>query len=127
MGYRVLVVDDSPVARALLDEMLGTLGHQVVAEADSVATVFGAYQEHHPDLVTLDVSLPDGDGLSVLRELRATDPTARVILVTGNDQQELVERAVRLRAAGVLLKPFTKAELADRIAQAFGGQEGRAS
>ena len=70
MPYKVLIIDDSPVLRIMLSEMLKTLGHTVVAEADSAASGLKAYKEMKPDLVTLDISLPDENGLQVLEKLR---------------------------------------------------------
>lgn len=111
MGYRILIVDDSPVLRIMLGEMLRGLGHTVVAEADTGAAAVKAYQEHKPDLVTLDISLPDADGISVLKDLRRVDPRARVLIVTGNDQKKILEQATALKALGLLRKPFDEDEL----------------
>ncbi|MFA5137831.1 MAG: response regulator [Elusimicrobiota bacterium] len=112
MGYRILVVDDSPVLRIMLQEMLQSLGHQVIAEAASAAEAIQAFRAHKPDLVTLDISLPDKDGLTVLKELKRIDINAKVLIVTGNDQKALEADAVALKALGVLHKPFDSDELA---------------
>jgi len=112
MSYRILVVDDSPVLRVMLQEMLRSLGHEVIAEASSAAEALQAFSEHKPDLVTLDISLPDKDGLTVLKELRRIDPGVKVLIVTGNDQKGLEADAMALKALGVLHKPFDASELA---------------
>lgn len=111
MGYRVLVVDDSPVLRIMLLEMLQSLGHEVVGEAANAADALQAFRTHKPDLVTLDISLPDKDGLTVLKELRRIDLNAKVLIVTGNDQKALETNAMTLKALGVLHKPFDIDEL----------------
>lgn len=118
MAYKVLIVDDSPVLRIMLSEMLKTLGHTVVGEADSAAAGLKAFREKKPDLVTLDISLPDENGLQVLEKLRKIDPAAKVIVVTGNDQKAVEEKALALRALGVLHKPFDEAELASMLEKA---------
>lgn len=120
MGYRVLVVDDSPVLRIMLQEMLTGLGHQVVGEADNGADALKAYRELKPELVTLDVSLPDTDGLSVLANIRRADPNAKVLIVTGNDQKAIETKAASLKALGVLHKPFDSEELAALIEKVKG-------
>ncbi|HAH07450.1 MAG TPA: two-component system response regulator [Elusimicrobia bacterium] len=112
MAFKILVVDDSPVLRLMLQEMLESLGHQVIAQADTAAGALQAYKEHKPELVTLDVSLPDGNGLTVLKELRRIDPFAKVIMITGNDQKHLHEEALQLKALAVLRKPFDADDLA---------------
>ena len=113
MGYRVLVVDDSPMYRILLKEMFQILGHEVIGEADSGASAIQAHQELKPELITLDISLPDSDGLAVLREIRQSDPKVRVIIVSGNDQDKVLAQAKALGAADFLIKPFRKENLAD--------------
>ncbi|MBI5242584.1 MAG: response regulator [Elusimicrobia bacterium] len=115
MSYRILIVDDSPVMRLMLQEMLESLGHEIVGQADTAAGAFKTYKELKPDLVTLDISLPDADGLSALREIRKADPFARVLIITGNDQKKLQDQALQLRAAGVLRKPFDVDDLAGQI------------
>lgn len=118
MPYKVLIVDDSPVLRIMLSEMLKTLGHTVVGEADSAAGGLKAFRDKKPDVVTLDVSLPDENGLQVLEKLRKIDPSAKVIIVTGNDQKAVEDKAMSLRALGVLHKPFDEAELSAMLDKA---------
>lgn len=117
MPFRVLVVDDSVMYRVILKEMFDLLGHQVVAEAETGAAAAELYLAHKPDLVTLDVSLPDTDGIAVLRELKAADPKARVLMVTGNDQDKIVRQAAALGALGLIVKPFKKEQIAEALAK----------
>ncbi|MFA6092605.1 MAG: response regulator [Elusimicrobiota bacterium] len=117
MGHRILVVDDSPLSRILLKEMLTSLGHQVVGEAQSGEECLASYKELQPELVTLDISLPDMDGLTVLRELRAISPQARAVLVSGNDQKRVLEQAKLLKAP-LVCKPFSPADLEKAVVQA---------
>lgn len=118
MALKVLIIDDSPVLRIMLSEMLKSLGHTVLGEADSGASGLKAFRELKPELVTLDISLPDENGLQVLEKLRKLDPAARVIVVTGNDQKAVEAAALKLRALGVLHKPFDEAELAAMLEKA---------
>lgn len=120
MAYKVLIIDDSPVLRIMLGEMLKALGHTIVGEADSGASGLKAFRDLRPELVTLDISLPDENGLQVLEKIRKVDPAARVIVVTGNDQKSIVDKASSLRALGVLHKPFDEGELQAMLEKAGG-------
>lgn len=111
MGYRILVVDDSPVLRIMLQEMLLSLGHEIVGDADCGEAAVNKYKETKPDLVTLDVSLPDINGLEVLRRLRKFDLGVQAMMVTGNDQKAIDKEAAALKALAVLRKPFDEGEL----------------
>lgn len=115
MGYRILVVDDSPVLRIMLQEMLTALGHEIVGDAETGVEALKVFREKKPELVTLDVSLPDMNGLEVLRKMKQIDASARVLMVTGNDQKSLETQAKSLRALGVLHKPFDEGELKSTI------------
>lgn len=119
MGYRVLVIDDSPVLRIMLTEMLKSLGHDIVAEGENGKDGIEKYRSLRPELVTLDISLPDMNGLEVLERLRKIDAGAKVLIVTGNDQKAVEQKALALKALAVLHKPFDEGELRatlDRIA-----------
>ncbi|MFA6316188.1 MAG: response regulator [Elusimicrobiota bacterium] len=115
MGLRVLIVDDNQVARLLLSSMLSMAGHEPVAEAENLKSTLAAYQKHFPDLVTLDLSLAEGDGLTVLRMLRKLDSGARVLIVSGNTQRQVMEQVMKEGALGVLAKPFTAEDLAKSL------------
>ncbi len=107
MAKRIFVVDDLPIMRDLLCGMFELLGHTVVGTAENGKDAITGYAKHLPDLMTLDISLPDMDGLAVLKEIRAHYPQAVVLVVTANDQNVLEDQAHHLGACGVLLKPFT--------------------
>ena len=117
MAHRILIVDDSPVVRLILQDMLEALGHQIVGQAETAAGAIKAFREAKHDLVLLDISLPDGDGLSVLRDMREIDPSARVLIVTGNAQKKLREQVMEMKALGVLQKPFDAKELSAQLDQ----------
>ncbi|MFA5139111.1 MAG: response regulator [Elusimicrobiota bacterium] len=118
MSLRVLVVDDSSMYRELLKVMLEGLGHTLVGEAETGADAVAQFASAKPDLVTLDISLPDMDGLAVLREIRRSNPRAKVILVTGNDQGKIVAQARTLGALALLVKPFHVEQLEDALKKA---------
>ncbi len=108
---RTLIVDDSVATRMLLKDMLESAGHQVVAEAENQAEALQAYAAHKPDVTTLDLSLAQGDGLSVLKAIRQLDGSAKVVVISGNSQQKVLEMIQVAGAAGFLAKPFKIDEL----------------
>ena len=105
MPLRILVVDDSPVSRILITEMVRDGGHQVVAEAENLSQVMEAYKTHKPDVVTLDLSLASEDGLTILKALRGFDAKAKVIVISGNSQTKVIED-ILATGADYLPKPF---------------------
>ena len=119
MGYRILIVDDSPMSRILLREMLESMGHQVIGEADSGSGGLEAYGKLKPDLMTLDISLPDMNGIQVLRELRRTSSSAKVVLVSGNDQKKILDQAKVLKAP-LVCKPFDIKTLTNALSAVTG-------
>lgn len=106
MGKRVFVVDDLPIMRDLLSGIFESLGYEISGSAENGRDAIVGYSTHKPDLMTLDVSLPDMDGISVLKQIREQHPQAQVLIVTANDQKLLEDQAFALGACGVLLKPF---------------------
>jgi DNA-binding NarL/FixJ family response regulator len=108
---RVLVVDDHPMVREGLRSMLGADGIEVAGEAASGAEALERAGELRPDLVLLDLELPDADGLSVLARLREAHPHLPVLVVTMHEDPQRVRRAVQAGAAGYMLKGIDRREL----------------
>ncbi len=108
---RVLVVDDHPMVREGLRSMLSAADIDVVGEAARGAEAVSLAGELAPDLVLLDLELPDVEGLSVLGRLRETHPSVPVLVVTMHQDPELVRRAVQAGAAGYILKGVDRQEL----------------
>jgi len=111
MPLRIMVVDDSPVSRILITEMVREAGHQVVAEADSLKGALEAYQANKPDVVTLDLALANEDGRAILTALRNLDRQARVVVISGNSQSKVIDEITAAGAAGYLIKPFDQDDL----------------
>lgn len=119
MPLRVLVVDDNDVARTMIKEILAGGGHQAVAEAESMDEALKAYEAHKPDLVTLDLSLIAGDGLTALKAIRQKDPKAKVIVISGNAQKKVREHVLAAGASGFIEKPFQAADLLGALNRLF--------
>jgi DNA-binding NarL/FixJ family response regulator len=108
---RVLIVDDHPMVREGLRSMLGGNGVEVVGEAGSGAEALEKADALAPDVILLDMELPDLNGLTVLRRLKAVRPRAAVLVVSMHDDPSLVRQAVEAGAAGYVLKGIGRREL----------------
>ena len=114
MGNRVLVVDDAAFMRMMIKDILTKNGYEVVGEAADGAQAVEKYQELRPDLVTLDITMPEIDGIEALKRIRAVDPAARVIMCSALGQQAMVIDAIQAGAKDFIVKPFQ----ADRVIEA---------
>ena len=115
MPTRIVLADDEVIIRMDLKEMLTSLGYVVVGEAGDGRTAVNVAREVRPDLVIMDVQMPDLDGIAAAEEM-ATEQIAPVLLLTAYSQPELVERARETAAiVGYLVKPFRESDLAPAI------------
>jgi len=114
MANRILVVDDAAFMRMMIKDILIKNGFEVVGEASDGAQAFERYQELHPDLVTLDITMPEVDGIEALKKIRSVDPNARVIMCSAMGQQAMVIDAIQAGAKDFIVKPFQ----ADRVLEA---------
>jgi two-component system chemotaxis response regulator CheY len=102
----VLVVDDAGFMRTLIIDTLTKSKYKVVGEADSGRSAYEKYKELMPELVVLDISMPDGDGLEALANIKDFDPNAKVVMCSQVTKQATVEEAIKLGALNFITKPF---------------------
>lgn len=102
---KILVVDDAEFLRMRISKMLVTHGHTPV-EADNGTNAIQAFKAVRPDMVLLDITMPDMDGLSALKEIKATDPQAKVVMLSALGQDTVVLEAIRAGAVDFVVKPF---------------------
>jgi DNA-binding NtrC family response regulator len=114
----VLIIDDDRLTRWSVSKILERTGYRV-REAKSFAEGTAAVEAHRPDLVLLDVKLPDGDGFALLKSVRASSPELPVIIMTAHASPETAEEAERLGARGHLAKPCDAATLQSLVADAL--------
>jgi two-component system chemotaxis response regulator CheY len=113
---RVLVVDDAAFMRKVVGDALKGGGHEVIGEASNGVEAVARYQELQPELTTLDITMPEMDGLAALKEIIAIDPCARVIMCSALGQESKVLEAIKGGAKDFVVKPFK----ADRVLDAVG-------
>lgn len=115
MSNKVLIVDDAAFMRMMIKEILTKNGYTVVGEASDGAQAVEKYKELDPDLVTMDITMPEMDGITALKEIRKMDSNARVIMCSAMGQQAMVIDAIQAGAKDFIVKPFQ----ADRVLEAI--------
>lgn len=120
MGFRILVVDDSKLARTLVKNALVEAGFEVIGEAANGREASEMYFRLKPDVVTMDVIMPDVDGPTAAREILGREPKARIIMVTSLNQQSIEGDMKKAGVRSVLTKPFEPKALVDSIQSAMG-------
>jgi len=103
---RVLIVDDSTFIRVQLKSILGKEGFEIVGEAENGLVGVNKYQELQPDIVTMDVTMPEKDGIQALKEIMAINSKANVVMISAMGQERFVMEAVTYGAKGFIVKPF---------------------
>src|SRR4029078_10422319 len=117
---RVLVVDDAAFMRKLVTDALTKGGHEVVGEAGNGAEAIVRYQELRPEVTTLDITMPEKDGLAALKEIIDIDPAARVIMCSALGQEAKVLESVKLGARDFVVKPFQADRVNEAVVKALG-------
>lgn len=117
---RAVIVEDNNVARTLLRALLRKLGFEVEAELTAAAQACEVARRLKPELLCLDILLPDGDGLDVLQLVKAELPGTRVLMVSGVVDADRVREAVTNGADGFLVKPYSEGKLAEALDRMFG-------
>ena len=115
MANRILIVDDAAFMRMMIKDILTKNGFEVVGEAADGAQAIEKYKELKPDLVTMDITMPEVDGITALKEIKKYDNTAKVIMCSAMGQQAMVIDAIQAGAKDFIVKPFQ----ADRVIEAI--------
>jgi two-component system chemotaxis response regulator CheY len=115
MAKKVLIVDDAVFMRMKLKDILEKNGYQVVDEAQNGLEAIEKYKATQPDLVTMDITMPEMDGVEALKEIKAFDSNAKVLMCSAMGQQSMVMDAIRAGAVDFIVKPFDS----DRVIKAL--------
>ena len=112
---KVLIVDDAAFMRMMIKDILEKNGFEVVGEANNGIKAVELYKAEKPDVVTMDITMPDMDGIEAVKAIKAFDPAAKVIMCSAMGQQSMVMDAIRAGAKDFIVKPFQ----ADRVLEAI--------
>ena len=120
MGHRVLVCDDAIFMRTMITDILSGAGYDVVGEAETGLQAIERYRELNPDLVTMDIVMPDMGGIDAVREIVKQDPNAKILMCSAMGQQALVVEAIQAGAKDFVVKPFQPSRVLEAVQRVLG-------
>lgn len=115
----VLIVDDSLIIRKKISKIFENLGHKVLFDATNGEEAISAYKKYNPDLVTMDITMPDMDGITAVKQIINYNKDAKIIMVTSHGQEDMVIKSIQSGAVGYILKPISEEKMAKVIGEIF--------
>ncbi|MFA5384219.1 MAG: response regulator [Eubacteriales bacterium] len=119
---RILIVDDAAFMRMMIKNIVVKNSFEVVGEAENGAVAFELYKELKPDVVTMDITMPEMNGIEGIKKIREFDPKAKIIVCSAMGQEAMVMEAIQAGAKDFIVKPFQQ----ERILQALERVQARA-
>jgi two-component system chemotaxis response regulator CheY len=115
MAKRVLIVDDAAFMRMLLKDIITKAGYEVAGEAANGIEAVEKYKELKPDVVTMDITMPEMDGITAIKKIREIDPNAKIIVCSAMGQQAMVIEAIQAGAKDFIVKPFQHSRVVEAL------------
>lgn len=112
---KILIIDDSRMSRRMLRSILEGIGHEIVGEAGNGEEGLALYQELSPDVVTMDITMPEMDGIKCLKEIMQADPEAKVLMVTAAGQASKLMEALKSGAKDFICKPYEPEQIINAV------------
>jgi two-component system chemotaxis response regulator CheY len=119
MGKRVLIVDDANFIRTIVKRILVPRGYEIVGEAANGNEAVRFYERLQPDLVTMDITMKEKDGLQAAREILARHPDARIIMVTALGQEKMLVDSFKIGVRDFVVKPFESERILSAVEKAL--------
>jgi two-component system, chemotaxis family, chemotaxis protein CheY len=119
MAKRILVVDDANFMRMIVKDTLTPHGFEIVGEASNGNEAVAKYEQLKPDLVTMDITMKEKDGVAAAREILAKDPNARIIMVTALGQERMLMDCLSLGVKDFVVKPFEPERIVTAVRKAL--------
>ncbi|NLY88816.1 MAG: response regulator [Firmicutes bacterium] len=123
MAHRIMLVDDAKVMRLMLTRIFEKAGYEIAGEASNGLEAVEKYKEIKPDLVMMDITMPEMSGIDAVKEIRKFDPDARIIMCTAMGQRPLVVEAITAGALNYIVKPFTPSKVLETVKEALRDKE----
>ena len=120
MAKNILICDDAAFMRMMIKDILTKNGYNVVGEAENGAKAVEKYQELKPDLVLMDITMPEMDGIQALKAIKAADPSATVIMCSAMGQQAMVIESIQSGAKDFIVKPFQQDRVLEAVKKVVG-------
>ena len=118
-GKKILIVDDAAFIRTMVKDILAPRGFEIVGEATNGNEAVQKYMELKPDLVTMDITMREKDGLEAAREILQKDPNARIIMVTALGQEQLLIESFKIGVKDFVVKPFEPERILSAVEKAL--------
>ncbi len=122
MSKTLLIADDAIIIREMIKDAVGPAGWEVVGEAANGQEAAQLYAEYEPDVMTLDLVMPEYDGLYALAHIKEQDPDARIVVVSALDQKNVLKDAFKLGASDFIVKPFEKGNLLETLEKSLSSE-----
>lgn len=119
MSNRILVVDDAAFMRMMIKDILSKNGFEIAGEAENGQVAVEKYNELIPDLVTMDITMPEMDGISAVKAIRNTHPDAKIVMCSAMGQQAMVIDAIQAGAKDFIVKPFQPDRVLEAVRKAL--------
>lgn len=120
MGKNILLVDDAAFMRMMLKDILTKNGYEIVGEAENGAKALDKYKETMPDLVIMDITMPEVDGIQAVKNIIAYDKDAKIIMCSAMGQQAMVIEAIQAGAKDFIVKPFQAERALEAVKKVIG-------
>jgi two-component system chemotaxis response regulator CheY len=120
VGRQVLITDDTAFMRMTLRNILEKNGYKVVGEAEDGQVAVEKYMELRPDLVTMDITMPRMDGITAIKKIMESDPTAKIVVCSAMGQKALVIEALNAGASDFIVKPFQAERIINAVQKVIG-------
>lgn len=116
----ILIVDDAAFMRTILKDILTNNGYTICGEANDGLDAIQKAKELKPNLITMDITMPQLDGIEALKQIKADNPNVKVVMCSAMGQQALVVEAIQSGACDFIVKPFNKARVIEAVSKAMG-------
>ncbi len=117
---KVLIVDDATFMRMMVKDILEKNGYEVVGEASNGVKAVEIYKAENPDIVTMDITMPEMDGIEAVKQIKEFDPTAKIVMCSAMGQQSMVMDAIRAGAMDFIVKPFQSDRVLEAVKKVLG-------
>ena len=120
MAKNILIVDDAAFMRMMIKDILTKNGYNVIAEAENGLKAIDKYNETKPDLVLMDITMPEMDGLQALKKIKGADANAKIIMCSAMGQQAMVIDSIQSGAKDFIVKPFQAERVLEAVKKVIG-------
>jgi two-component system chemotaxis response regulator CheY len=117
---RVLIVDDATFMRMMVKDILEKNGYEVIGEAGNGVKAVEIYKAENPDIVTMDITMPEMDGIEAVKQIKEFDPSAKIVMCSAMGQQSMVMDAIRAGAMDFIVKPFQSDRVLEAVKKVLG-------